>query len=234
MDTLLKDLKHAFRMLRQSPGFTATAISALALGIGANTAIFSVVNTVLLEAAALSPAGPHRAADERYAAGQFPAAPPFPSTTSGARRLRYWRTWRRTIAAGRASISAGGDRPEQVKGIHVSYEFFHLFGAPVALGRTFPAEEDRPRGGNVVVLSNGLWQRRFGSDPDVDRQSPHAGGEAYTIIGVLAPGFSFDPPAPISTCHSRPTPTARNRPTIFTRRGASEAGRQPGSRQGRL
>ena len=86
----------------------------------------------------------------------------------------------------------GGDRPEQVKGIHVSHEFFRLFGAPVALGRTFSVDEDRPGGGRVVVLSSGLWQRRFGSDPAILGKPLTLGGEIYTIIGVIGPGFAFD------------------------------------------
>jgi putative ABC transport system permease protein len=88
---------------------------------------------------------------------------------------------------------SGGDRPEQVKGIHVSHEFFRLFGAPVTLGRTFTPDEDRPRGGNVVVLGNGLWQRRFGADPAIVGKGINLGGEPYTIIGVIGAGFGFDP-----------------------------------------
>jgi predicted permease len=87
----------------------------------------------------------------------------------------------------------GGDHPEQLKGIHVSHEFFHLFGAQTAIGRTFTADEDRPRGGNVIVLSNGLWQRRFGSDSGMLGKALTLGGESYTVIGVLASGFTFDP-----------------------------------------
>jgi putative ABC transport system permease protein len=192
METFWMDLKHSLRVLRQSPGFAATAISALALGIGANTAIFSVVNTVLLKPLAFP--DPDR------------IVTPMTSTAQGsfaAASVPKYNTWRRQtqvledIAAydtgGPGLNLSGGDRPEQIKGIHVSYEFFHLFGARAMFGRTFTAAEDRPRGGNVIVLSSGLWQRRFGSDPGMVGKTLTLGGEAYTIIGVLAPGFTFDP-----------------------------------------
>jgi putative ABC transport system permease protein len=196
MDTMLKDLKHALRMLRQSPGFTLTAISALALGIGANTAIFSVVNTVLLKP--LPFPQPDRIVQLMNATpdGNFPGA--------SVPKYNIWRAQTQVLedvaaydAGGPGINMSGGDRPEQLKGIHVSNEFFRLFGAQLTLGRTFSAAEDRPRGGNVVVLSNGLWQRHFGADPNIIGKGVTLGGEAYTIIGVLAPGFSYDPPADI-------------------------------------
>ncbi len=186
------DLKHAFRMLRQSPGFTATAICALALGIGANTAIFSVVNTVLLKPLAFP--DPERIVTLMNASpqGDWPGA-----------SVPKYNAWRRTTqvledvsafdTGGPGLNLGGGDKPEQLKGIHVSYEFFHLFGAQAVVGRTFTAAEDRPRGGNAIVLSNGLWQRRFGGDPGIVGKALTLGGESYTVIGVLAHGFSFDP-----------------------------------------
>ncbi|HEY2018726.1 MAG TPA: ABC transporter permease [Bryobacteraceae bacterium] len=192
METLLKDLKHAWRLLRQNPGFTATAISALALGIGANTAIFSVVNTVLLKP--LPFPQPDRIVElmNHSPQGDFPDA--------NVPKYNVWRAQSQVLEdvaafdmGGPGMNIAGGDRPEQVKGIHVSYEFFSLFGAPVALGRTFLADEDRPRGGHVAVLANGLWQRRFGSDPAIVGKSLSMGGEAYTIVGVIGAGFGFDP-----------------------------------------
>ena len=192
METFWRDLKQAFRILRQSPGFTATAIAALALGIGANTAIFSVVNTVLLKPLAFPDPGRIVSLMNSDPQGNFAAA-----------SVPKYNTWRKQtkvledVAAfdtgGPGLNLSGGDRPEQLKGIHVSYEFFHLFGAQTILGRTFTAGEDRPRGGNVIVLSNGLWQRRFGGDPKMVGKTLTLGGEAYTIIGVLASGFTFDP-----------------------------------------
>ncbi len=190
---MVRDLRYTIRMLLRSPGFALTAIAVLALGIGANTAIFSVVNAVLLKP--LPYPDPDRIVMLMNSSpqGSFPVA-----------SVPKYNIWREQTAAledvaaydvgGPGVNITGGDRPEQVKGIHVSYEFFHLFGAPAAVGRTFSAAEDRPGGGRVVVLSNGLWQRRFGGDAGAIGKSMSLGGEPYTIIGVLGAGFSFDPP----------------------------------------
>jgi len=196
MDTLIKDLKLAFVILRRSPGFTATAIWALALGIGANTAIFSVVNAVLLKP--LPYPQPDRIVELMNSSPQ--------GNFAGASVPKYniWRAQTQVLedvaafdSGGPGVNMSGGDRPEQLRGIHVSYEFFELFGAKPVLGRFFSAAEDSPGGGNVVVLSNGLWQRRFGGTPDVIGKGITLGGEAYTIIGVLAAGFSYNPPPDI-------------------------------------
>jgi putative ABC transport system permease protein len=89
----------------------------------------------------------------------------------------------------------GGDRPEPVKGIHVSADYFRLFGARASAGRTFTSEEDRPGGGRVVVISNGLWRRRFAGDPDLAGKAISLGNEPYLVAGVLGPGFEPSPPA---------------------------------------
>src|SRR5579864_1231592 len=184
MDTMLKDLKHALRMLRQSPGFTTTAISALALGIGANTAIFSVVNTVLLKPLPYPQADRIVQLMNATPQGNFPGA--------SVPKYNIWRAQTQVLddvaafdAGGPGINMSGADRPEQLKGIHVSYEFFNLFGAKPILGRTFSAAEDRPHGGNLVVLSNGLWKRRFGADPNIIGKQIRLGGDVYSVIGVL-------------------------------------------------
>ena len=186
------DLKHAFRMLRQSPGFTATAISALALGIGANTAIFSVVNTVLLKPLAFPEPERIVVLETSSSQGSGPGAS-VPKYNAWRRQTQVLEDVSAYDPGGPGLNLGGGDHPEQLKGIHVSYEFFHLFGAQAVVGRTFTAGEDRPRGGNVIVLSNGLWRRRFGSDPGIVGKALTLGGESYTVIGVLARGFTFDP-----------------------------------------
>jgi putative ABC transport system permease protein len=192
METFWMDLKHSLRLLRQSPGFTITAISALALGIGANTAIFSVVNTVLLKPLAFPEPDRIVTLLTSNPQGSFPGAS-IPKYNAWRRQTKVLEDVSAYDPGGPGLNLSGGDHPEQLKGIHVSYEFFHLFGAQPAIGRTFTAEEDRPKGGNVIVLSNGLWQRRFGSDPGIVGKAITLGGESYTVIGVLAPGFTFDP-----------------------------------------
>jgi len=193
METFVSDFKYALRMLRQSPGFAAAAVFALALGIGANTAIFSVINTVLLKPLPFPDPDRIVALMNSSPQGSGPAAS-VPKYNSWRKRTQSLQLVSAYDTGGPGLNLSGGDRPEQLKGIHVSYEFFELFGAHTALGRTFTPEEDRPRGGNVVVLSNGIWQRRFGSDPAIAGKGITLGGELYRIVGVLAP-FSFDPPA---------------------------------------
>jgi predicted permease len=188
METLLADLKHAFRMLGRSPGFTATALAALALGIGANTAIFSVIDTVLLKP--LPYPTPDRLVVLVNTApqGKFPGAsvPKFNAWRSATDVLEDVAAY---DVGGPGLNLTGGDRPEQVKGIRVSREYFSLFGAPVEAGRIFSAQEDRPGGGRVAAISDGLWKRRFGGDRDILGKPLLLGGEPYTIIGVIGPGF---------------------------------------------
>ena len=194
MEILATDVKHAFRMLRQSKGFTAAAMSALALGIGANTAIFSVINTVLLKPLPFPDSGRLVVLMNSSPQGTSPAA-----------SVPKYNVWRKRTdvlddisaydTGGPGLNLSGGDRPEQVKGIHVSHEFFKLFGAQTILGRTFTADEDRPRGGRFIVLSNGIWQRRFGSDPAIAGKSLSIAGQPYTILGVLSSTFAFEPAA---------------------------------------
>jgi putative ABC transport system permease protein len=189
---LASDLKHAFRTFRKSPGFTATAVAAIALGIGCNTAIFSVVDAVLLKPLPFPNADRIVVLMNSSPQGNGPAA--------SVPKYNVWRQQTQVLedvaaydTGGPGLNLSGGDHPEQIKGIHVSQEFFRLFGAQTAIGRTFTPEEDRPRGGNVAVLSNGVWQRRFGSDPSIVGRAIALGGESVTVIGVLDRKFAFDP-----------------------------------------
>jgi predicted permease len=192
LETLIADIRHSLRVLRHSPGFAVTAIAVLALGIGASTAIFSVVNAVLLEP--LPFPDPDRIV--------FLMNSTLQGNFGGASVPKY-NVWRRQtqvladIAAfdtGGPGINLTGDHPEQIKGVHVSYEFFHLFGVHTVLGRTFTETEDRPGGGKLVVLSEGLWQRRYGSDLAIAGKTLSLGGEPYTVIGVVANSFAIAPP----------------------------------------
>jgi hypothetical protein len=162
METFFRDLRHSLRMFRQAPGFTAAAVAAVTLGIGANTAIFSVVNSVLLKP--LPFPDPDRivifvntSPNGAFDGGSVP-------------RFIVWREQTSVVqdaAAYRFGVMnlTGGDSPEQLQSGQVTADFFRLFGAQTVAGRTFTADEDRPNGGKVAVLSHGFWQRRCGGDP---------------------------------------------------------------------
>src|SRR4249920_2999607 len=162
VEVLLQDIRYACRTLRRSPGFAATAVAALALGIGANTAIFTVVNTVLLQPLAYPE--PDRLVQLEL------SSPQGNGNITSIPKFMVWREQTQVfqdVAAydlgGPGVNLTGGDRPEQLKGVHVSAAFFPLFGARVVAGRTFSVEEDRPGGPPVAVIAGGLWRRRFGS-----------------------------------------------------------------------
>jgi putative ABC transport system permease protein len=195
-ENLLQDIRYAFRILRRSAGFTVTAIAALALGIGANTAIFTVVNTVLLQP--LSYPQPDRLVQLELSS---------PQGNGNVTSIPKYMVWReqtqvlQDVAAydegGPGVNLTGGDRPEQLKAVHISASFFPLFGASMAAGRAFSADEDRPGGARLVVLGNGLWRRRFAADPNIVGRNIELGGEPYLVTGVLAATFTSDPPADI-------------------------------------
>ncbi|HTB97438.1 MAG TPA: ABC transporter permease [Terracidiphilus sp.] len=189
-ELIRNDAIFGMRQLRSHPGFTLAAVFALALGIGANTAIFSVVNAVLLK--------PLTYPDANRMVN-------FPRTVSGlANHLhsipefhffqRQTSVFQEVVALDNAGpgFNLTGGRPEQVRGIHVTEGYFRVYGAPVALGRTFTTEEDRPHGGKVVVLNYGLWQRRFAGDPAIVGKSISLGNEPYTVVGVIGKDFVAD------------------------------------------
>ena len=193
MGDFFDDLRYSLRMLIANPAFTITAIAALALGIGANTAIFTVVNTVLLKP--LDYPEPDRLV-------QFLNIDPdgsshFASPTN----FLNWKDQTSVFQDVAAYDDAGpgfnltGAVPELVHGIHVSRNYFALFGAPVMLGRTFNQQEDSPNGGKIVVISYGLWKRKFGGNPNIVGTSISLGDESYTILGVTGKSFVTDPEA---------------------------------------
>ena len=193
LELFWQDARFGLRQLRQSPGFTLSAIAALALGIGANTAIFSVVNTVLLK-----PLGYPNAdrmvdflAPSSAIANNLHCIPEFHFFE------RQTNIFKEVVAYDNAGpgFNLTGGRPEQVHGIHVTQGYFRVYGAPVAVGRTFTQQEDSPHGGKVVVLSYGLWQRRFAGDPAIVGKSLSLGNEPFTIVGVIGKGFVADPQA---------------------------------------
>jgi putative ABC transport system permease protein len=187
--------KHSLRMFSKNPGFALAAIAALALGIGTNTAIFTVVNAVLLKPLTYPDA-------DRIVQFQITS----PDGNGAAASIPKFFKWKaqasvfQDVAAydfGGPGFNLTGGRPEQVHGIHVTEAYFRLFGAPVMLGRTFTPQEDSPNGGKVVVLSYGLWRRRFGGNPNIVGSALSLGNEPYTIIGVLGKSFFSDPEADI-------------------------------------
>jgi putative ABC transport system permease protein len=180
-------------MFFKNRGFTFAAIAALALGIGANTAIFTVVDAVLLKPLSYPDA-------DRMVEFVFPSslANNFLSCIPEFHSYQQQTSVFKEVAAydlAGPGFNLTGDRPEQVHGIHVTEGYFHLFGAPVVLGRTFTPQEDLPNGGKVVVLSYGLWQRKFGGRPSIVGQSLSLGNEPYTIVGVIGKQFLSDPQA---------------------------------------
>src|SRR5262245_7126379 len=195
MDGLLSDLRHAFRLLIKNPAFSAVAIAALALGIGANAAIFSVVNGVLLQPL------PYPEPDRLMRLCRI-----YPNGQGCAISIPKFMTWRRAQSftgmtaydfAGPGLNLSGGDRPEQVRGIHVSADYFRVLGTSPALGRTFTTEEDRPGGPHVAVMAHALWATRFGSDASIVGKTIALSGEPYTVIGILPERFRSDPKADI-------------------------------------
>ena len=195
MHGLLADLRYACRVLVKNPAFSAVAIAALALGIGANAAIFSVVNGVLLKPL------PYPEPDRLMRLCRS-----YPNGQGCAISIPKFMTWRRAQSfdamtaydfAGPGLNLSGGDRPEQVRGIHVSADYFRVFGTAPAIGRTFAAEEDRPGGAHVAVMAHALWATRFGSDPSIVGRTIALSGEPYVVIGVLPERFRSDPKADI-------------------------------------
>jgi putative ABC transport system permease protein len=194
-ENLLQDVRFASRALRHAPGFLFTAILALAFGIGANTAIFTVVNTVLLQP--LSYPAPERLVQLEL------SSPQGNGNVTSIPKFIVWQGQKQVfqdVAAydfgGPGVNLTGGDHPEQLKGIRVSAGFFLVFGARLAAGRAFSAEEDRPGGSALVVVSGGLW-RRFGADPNFVGKSITLGDEPYTVTGILDSSFASDPPADV-------------------------------------
>jgi putative ABC transport system permease protein len=193
MADFLRDIRHSVRMFRQTPGFTAAAVAALTLGIGANTAIFSVVDSVLLKP--LPFPNPERIVTILNVSPN--------GSSNGASRTKF-NVWReqssvlQNTSAYRFGVMnlTGGDSPEQLAFGQVTAEFFRLFGAQLIAGRTFTPDEDRPNGGKVVVLSHGFWQRRFGGNTHIVGRTISLDGDSHVIVGILAPSFnsaSFDP-----------------------------------------
>jgi len=188
MATLLQDIRYGIRMLAKNRGFTAVAVLTLALGIGANATIFSVVNTVLLQRL------PIRAADRLVVIWIRNLAHGWSRVGPTGRDYLDWRQQNKSFEDlflfehGTGTVT-GVDEPEQVTGLRVTTNFGDFFGIKPVLGRTFRLDEAQGRH-NLMILSYGYWQRRFGSDPTVVGRGITLNSELYTIIGVLPASFA--------------------------------------------
>ena len=189
MLTLLKDLRYSLRTLRKMPGFTIVALLVLALGIGANTAIFSVVNSVVLRPLPYPNAG--RLAliwETDLKDGIKREGPSGPNFLDWKQQSRSFEDMA-LLEVGTGTVTGEGE-PEQVVGLRVTTNFLSMLGAHTVLGRGFTESEGAGKGRYpVAVLTNGFWKRRFGSDPAVIGRTFTMNSEPYTVIGVLAPDF---------------------------------------------
>jgi putative ABC transport system permease protein len=187
-DEMFQDLRYGIRMLRKNPGFTFVAALTLSLGIGVNTAIFSVVNAVLLRS--LPYRDPDRLVMVNYsrsrAPNDFTLAAEFLELRDQAKSFEQ-------IAAYRfdAADLTGNGEPERLDACFVSADLFTTLGVAPALGRAFTPSEDTAGGAQAVILSDGLWRRRFGGDPQVMGRTLTLVGQSRTVIGIMPPGFRF-------------------------------------------
>jgi hypothetical protein len=189
LDTLVQDLRYGIRMLANSPGFTIVAVITLALGIGANTAIFSVVNAVLLQPL------PFTESDRLVQLWETETAVPM-APLAGPDYFD-WRSQNQTLQATTLfgwptslNLSSTGEA-DHVFGIPAEANFFSVLGARSLIGRGFLDGEDQAGRNHVVILSYGLWQRRFGGKPEALVQEIELSGEKYRIVGVMPANFDF-------------------------------------------
>ena len=184
------DLRYGVRMLWKNKGFTAVAVIALALGIGANSAIFSVVNTVLLRPL------PYREPERLVMVWEENAKSGYPTDTPAAANYHDWREQNK-VFEGMAALAdqsfnlTGAGDPERIDGKRVNANLFEVLGVAPQHGRAFAAEEDRPGANKVVILSHALWQRRFGSDAGLVGRTLTLNGEPHTVVGVMPGSFQF-------------------------------------------
>jgi predicted permease len=190
MSKLWRDIRYAVRTLRRTPGFTVVAVATLAIGIGANAAIFSVVNAVLLE--------PLPFPDADRLVGIWHTAPglgydQIPLSGDTYAQIREYNSVFEDVAVvngGTATLTEDGE-PERVDALGVTHTLLPVLGVEPALGRNFTAEEDMPEAPDVALLSHGLWQRRYGGDPGLVGRTIQVDGSPVEVVGVLPEGFQF-------------------------------------------
>jgi len=190
MDTLFQDLRYAARTLLKNPGFTALTTLCLALGIGVNSTIFSVVDTVAIRPLPFRDPGALVSLYSTYQANGIDRG------NASFRDVQDWRARTRAFAeiasvTGRSLTLMDGDEPERFIGATVTANMFPMLGVQPILGRHIRPEEDTPGGPRVVVLSHGVWQRRYASDPSVVGRTITVNGAPHTVIAVMPPKFAF-------------------------------------------
>ncbi|HEY6399959.1 MAG TPA: ABC transporter permease, partial [Blastocatellia bacterium] len=188
-DEMFQDLRYGARMLLKNKGFTAVAVLTLILGIGANTVIFSVVNTVLLNP--LPYPEPERLVWLRES-----RPPTNPQAAVSPGNFFDWRGQNNVFEQMAAFREDGfnlqvGDEPKRLNGAKVTADFFATLGVQPATGRAFLPAEDAPGGDRVVILSHALWSQSFGGDPQLVGKQLKVDGQAYTVVGIMPPGFRF-------------------------------------------
>ena len=187
----MNDLRFALRQLSKSPGFTAVAVLTLALGIGANTAIFSVVSSVLLRPL------PFKEPDRVVLVWERNVKKGYEMNHVGVATFLDWKAQNNSFESMAAfgmddALSLTGDHePERVTAVPVSANLFEVLGVNPILGRTFRVEEETPGRDQVIILGHGLWQRRFGSDPNLVGKTILLDGRSYLVVGIMPPGFVF-------------------------------------------
>jgi putative ABC transport system permease protein len=195
LETLLQDLRYGFRALRKNPGFTAIAVITLALGIGANTAVFSMVNALLLhpynfrDLDRLVRVWEDRGIDEGWDA-RWIAPQDAEDLRSGAQAFEGFTTYQE-----KSFNLTVGEGVQPVLGFRVSASFFGLLGINPAMGRTFAAAEEQPGADRVAIVSHGFWQRRFAGDPGLLGKTIQLNQGNYTVVGIMPQGFSYPVPA---------------------------------------
>ena len=195
MELLFADLRQALRTLRKNPGFTVVAIAALTIGIGANTGIFSVVNKVLLQPV------PYKDPDSLVLLGRK-----YTNGLGVSNSIPKYMMWRNNTVFSAMAIYdqegpglnlSSGDHPQQIKGAHVSVDYFKVFGVSPLMGRYFTAAEDLPNGPKSAIISENLWRTHFGSDPKILSRTIILNAEPCPIVGVMPAGFIANPEAEI-------------------------------------
>jgi hypothetical protein len=195
LEILWQDIRQAIRTLRKDPGFTLVALTALTIGIGANTSIFSVVDKVLLEPL------PYRDPNSIVQLGRkFPAGVSF---TASIPKYMIWRE--NDVFSSMALYDLEGpgfnidtgDFPEQVKGAHVSADYFTVFGISPVIGRAFNQTEDLPNGPKTALISENLWRSHFGSDTKILTRTINLNSLSYPVVGVIPSRFAAKPDAEV-------------------------------------